>query len=62
MVQVSKIHIGRAGHLNPLCPHCQAELNCLANHKGRVDNNRELLVLSCPHCRVVLNIQAIRII
>ena len=41
-------------HPQPLCPHCEKELEYLDDHKSSMKWVYCLDVLSCPHCRKVL--------
>jgi len=53
-----EIPIGsKSGIRNPICPHCEKELQQINMHKGKMNVFQELQVYSCPHCRKVLKIQ-----
>ena len=54
-----EIVIAEKGSPGPLCPHCSKELHHLQNHKGKIKMLVELHVLSCPHCRKVLEVRTI---
>jgi uncharacterized protein with PIN domain len=41
----------------PLCPHCSGELSNLNVHRGKLWTLVELHVVSCPHCRKVLEVR-----
>jgi uncharacterized protein YbaR (Trm112 family) len=59
MRKESEIAIGEEGSPGPLCPACSKELHHLNDHKGTVKTLWELHVLSCPHCRKVLEVRTI---
>jgi len=53
-----EIQIGDTGGLRkPICPHCEKELHQVNMHRGKMNVFAELQVLSCPHCRKVLEIR-----
>ena len=54
-----EIVITEQGRPGPLCPHCSGELRHVQEHKGKIKMLVELHVLSCPHCRKVLEVRSI---
>jgi len=49
--------------MNPLCPHCSAELNEIyARSKGSGFVEGKDMVYFCPHCRKVLGVGQSRMI
>jgi len=43
----------------PLCPQCSGELTHLNIHRGKLKTLVELHVVSCPHCRKILEVRSI---
>jgi uncharacterized protein YbaR (Trm112 family) len=47
------------GAAQPICPHCDKELEAVNDHRSKLKTLWELHVISCPHCRKVLEVRTV---
>jgi hypothetical protein len=53
------VQVGTDDRPKPLCPHCAQELATITVHRSHYVFLYNLHVLSCPHCRKVLDVRTV---